>query len=79
MIGYSQQLVKANKSANQKLHGVKLGKLCIKKDIPVTVIASAVGVSRTAVYAWFKGESEISPPNHGRINTFLEKYLKETA
>lgn len=60
MIGYSQQLVKANKSANQKLRGVQLGKYCIKNDIPVAYVAQSLDVSRTAVYAWFKGESEMT-------------------
>jgi len=60
MIGYSQQLVKANKKADQNLLGVQLGRHCIKKEIPVAYVAESFGVSRTAVYAWFKGESEMS-------------------
>jgi hypothetical protein len=73
MIGYSQQLVKANKSANQKLLGVQLGKHCIKKDIPVAHVAQSFGVSRTAVYAWFKGESDMSAAHFAIARKFYIK------
>jgi plasmid maintenance system antidote protein VapI len=73
MIGYSQKLVKANKAANQKMEGVKLGKLCIARDINVSNVAKFFGVSRTAVYAWFKGESEISAKLHILLKKFYEK------
>ena len=75
MIGYSQQLVKANKKADQKLLGVQLGRHCIKKDIPVAYVAQSLGVSRTAVYAWFKGESEISL----KLLPALKEFYKKTA
>jgi predicted DNA-binding protein YlxM (UPF0122 family) len=75
MIGYSQQLVKANKKANQKLLGVQLGKYCVAKDIPVVYVAKYFGISRTAVYAWFKGESEIS----AKIQPVLKLFYKKTA
>lgn len=75
MIGYSQQLVKANKAANQKMEGVKLGRLCIARDINVQNVAKFFGVSRTAVYAWFKGESEIS----AKLLPVLKEFYKKTA
>ena len=75
MIGYSQQLVKANKSANQKLLGVQLGKHCIIKDVAVVNVAKFFGVSRTAVYAWFKGESEMS----AKLLPALKEFYKKTA
>ena len=73
MIGYSQQLVKANKAADQKLQGVRLGKLCIENDVPVSYVAEAFNVSRTAVYAWFTGKSEIQPYRLVQAAKFLKK------
>lgn len=73
MIGYSQQLVKANKKADQKLLGVQLGRHCIKNEIPVALVANAFKVSRTAVYAWFKGESELSKFNSALADKFIKK------
>ena len=73
MIGYSQQLVKANKKADQTLLGVQLGRHCIKQDIPVAYVAESFGVSRTAVYAWFKGESEM---NNSHFEIARKFYIK---
>jgi hypothetical protein len=75
MIGYSQQLVKANKAANQQHIGVRLGKLCIAKEVPVQVVSRMVGVSRTTIYSWFTGKCLVNPcyvPN-------IKRVLKELA
>jgi len=53
--GYSIRLIELNKKANQKLLGVRLGKLCIKQNIPVSEIANSLGVSRQTIYNWFIG------------------------
>lgn len=55
MIGYSLNVVNANKEADQKLPGVRLGRLCIQHDIPIEQIAKKCGVSRVTIYSWFKG------------------------
>jgi hypothetical protein len=73
MIGYSQQLVKANKKADQKLHGVRLGRLCIENDVPVIEVAKVFNVSRTAVYAWFTGKSEIQQYRLVQAARFIKK------
>jgi hypothetical protein len=54
--GYSYRLVTANKKADAQHPGVKLGKLCIEKDIPVRDVANHFGVSRATIYKWFVGE-----------------------
>ena len=64
MIGYSQQLVKANKKASIKKLGVQLGRHCISRGSSVIEVAEHFKVSRTAVYAWFKGESDMRAEHH---------------
>jgi hypothetical protein len=54
--GYSSRLIGLNKKANPKLLGVRLGRVCIKHNIPVTNVASSLGVSRQTIYNWFIGE-----------------------
>jgi transposase len=61
MIGYSQNIVKANAKANQKMLGVRLGKHCIRQGITVIEISNHFKVSRTAVYNWFSGVNDVSP------------------
>jgi hypothetical protein len=54
--GYTLRIVRANKVANAKSPGVKLGRICIEKDIPVREVAEYFGVSRMTIYKWFVGE-----------------------
>ena len=75
MIGYSQNLIKANARADKKLLGVQLGKVCIQKNVSVMDVAKKFGVSRTAVYAWFVGESEVAFSRRVRVSDYLN-YLK---
>ena len=53
--GYSARLIDTNKKADQKLMGVKLGRVCVKENIPVVEVAQNFGVSRQTVYNWFCG------------------------
>lgn len=56
--GYSLNVILLNEKAEQRLLGVKLGKKCIKRRIPVATIAVKLGVSRQTVYNWFVGAYE---------------------
>ena len=53
--GYSARLIETNKKANQKLLGVKLGKVCIRGNTSVADISEELGVSRQTIYNWFCG------------------------
>lgn len=53
--GYSQYTVSANKSADGRLLGVALGRVCIAKGVPASKVANKFGVSRQTVYNWFGG------------------------
>lgn len=54
--GYTIRIVKANAKADSTSPGVKLGRFCISKDIPVHDVAASFGVSRMTVYQWFAGK-----------------------
>ena len=58
--GYSLRLRDLNLKADIRRVGVELGRLCIEYDIPVTVVAKSMKVSRATVYNWFGGVSEPS-------------------
>jgi hypothetical protein len=63
--GYSAKLIYLNKRANGWLLGVRLGRACIRNNIPVAEVAEELGVSRQTVYNWFIGarspQSGIAP------------------
>jgi transcriptional regulator with XRE-family HTH domain len=69
--GYSIRLIEQNKEANSKLLGVRLGRVCIRKNIPVSEVASKLGVSRQTIYNWFIGSN--SPQN--TVANSIEKLL----
>jgi hypothetical protein len=78
MIGYSQRIVKANREANQKMLGVQLGRWSIKLGMSVIDIANTCGVSRTAVYAWFSGTSDVGKTHIKKVTELID-WLKKGA
>jgi len=56
---YRKAMVDQVLNADQELLGVKLGVLCIAKDISTIDVADYLKVPRTTVYAWFKGEAKV--------------------
>jgi hypothetical protein len=72
MIGYSQRVLKANRDADQNNLGVRLGKFCIAKDIPVTDVMSFFDVTKQTVYNWFYGISAPSKQHSKKINDFFQ-------
>lgn len=63
--GYSARLIELNKRANKRLLGVRLGRVCIKHNIPVADVAFRLGVSRQTIYNWFTGASN---PQQALVN-----------
>jgi len=69
--GYSLKLRDLNRRAPSKSLGVRLGRVCIKHDIPASRIADEMGVSRQTVYNWFRGASQ---PNDG-LTVKIEQFI----
>lgn len=71
--GYSKTVVDAVEGASSDSLGVTLGRICIQKDIPVNDIAKFFGVSRQAVYWWFKGKIKPSTKHTEKMEKLIEK------
>jgi predicted DNA-binding protein YlxM (UPF0122 family) len=76
-IGYSIGLMQANKQANIKSLGVALGRVCIHKGVSVREVAGYFGLSRQAIYDWFKGDSVPDPSIHSRIERYIASLKKK--
>lgn len=74
--GYSYSLVRRVRSADPAHIGVKLGNLCIEKDIPVSQVAKDLGVSRLTVYTWFEGRFYPRPAMVTKMNELLVTYAR---
>lgn len=69
--GYSLKLRDLNRRAPSNMLGVRLGRVCIKHDIPASRVADEMGVSRQTVYNWFRGTSQ---PN-GSLIVRIERFI----
>lgn len=69
--GYSARVIKANRLHDEKYLGVKLGRLCIALDIPVSAIAKDAGVSKQTVYNWFVGKCDPHPSLTAKIQELI--------
>ena len=69
--GYSLRIRDANSRADIRGLGVALGRACIVHDVPVSVVAAQLGVTRPAVYNWFCGISKPNENLHTQIRTYI--------
>ena len=71
--GYSLRLVEAVQASDPRHPGVRLGKYCIAKGIPVAAMARKFGVSRMTIYTWF---TSAGVPRKDKIE-LIEKILSK--
>lgn len=74
--GYSAKLVALNRQADKNNLGVRLGRACIRGDIPVSRVAETLGVSRQTLYNWFMGRSSPQPMMVDLVARYLERITK---
>lgn len=75
--GYSKVIADAVRNANADSIGVRLGRICVDKQIPVMDVAEFFGVSRQAVYLWFKGESVPATTHRDKMQKLIEKLQQQ--
>lgn len=73
MKGYSTTFVNEVKEADKSKLGVLFGIACIKKDIPVTDVASFFEVSRMTVYSWFRGKTNVPQKHKEKMQKLVDK------
>lgn len=71
--GYSTLTIREIQEANPTLLGVKLAKICVGRDIPVSDVAEFFGVSRVTVYAWFRGKAVVSGKHADKMQKLIAK------
>jgi transcriptional regulator with XRE-family HTH domain len=67
--GYTIKVADAIKDADGNLLGVKLGRICLSRDISVQEAARTLGVTRQTIYQWFCGETN---PHEQHIDAMLK-------
>ena len=69
--GYSLRIRDLNAKADKRKIGVRLGRVCIKHDVPVSVVAKHMGVTRATVYNWFCGGSAPQTTTVGLVESYI--------
>lgn len=75
---YSEKYLLKLNSLNPKRLGVQFGKVCVKANLPPSMIADIVGVTRQSIHNWFRG-GPIREKNISKIEKFidlLDQYLE---
>lgn len=68
---YGQKFLLALHRSKSDTLGVELARLCVKAEIPATVVATSLGTSSTTVYAWFRGQG-IRESKRKVVEAFIE-------
>ena len=71
--GYSTLMVQAIYDANPFFLGVKLAKICVRLNIPVTDVAEYLNVSRPTVYSWLNGKRDVSYKYATQVEKLIDK------
>lgn len=59
--GYDSLFIRKVEEADQKPVVLRLAEVCIERNVPVTEVAEAFGVSRATVYNWMVGRTTPHP------------------
>jgi hypothetical protein len=71
MRGYSLYVAEAILNGDKDRLGVRLGRACIERNIPVTQVAGALGVTRQTIYYWFTGEYDPSEAHQPAVERYI--------
>ena len=72
-MSYSIKVAQRNAVADENLLGVQLGRLCIRYDIPVTVVMRDLNVSKCTVYKWFSGAADVNKHLRGPVEAYSRR------
>ena len=56
MRSYGQKFLLELRDADPTRLGVQLGRLCVDANLPAVYVSNVLDVSKTTVYAWFRGQ-----------------------
>lgn len=73
--GYSTHIVQKNNEADPEHIGVRLGRVCISRKVPVSKLAEGFGVSRQTIYNWFCGDTIPSDDKYVLVEAYLSSLV----
>lgn len=73
----SKFLIALEKSKQDRL-GIKLARICVRANLPATLVAKALNTSSTTVYSWFRGQG-IREQRRKAVEVFIDLMTKDFA
>ena len=68
---YSEVFLRELARADPERVGVRLGRVCIKANLPTLYVAKALNVSRFSIHKWFRGEY-LRDSNYIKVLSFIK-------
>lgn len=76
MRSYGQKFLLELRDADPTRLGVQLGRLCVDANIPALYVSRVLKVSKTTIYAWFRGQY-IREENRKAVEVFIDLVKKD--
>lgn len=76
MRAYGEKFLLELRDADPTRLGVQLGRLCVDANLPAMRVAKVLNVSKTTVYAWFRGQY-IREQKRKTIEAFMSLVRKD--
>lgn len=71
-MSYTIKIAELNAAADQTMLGVRLGRFCISNNIPVAEVAKDLDVSKSVVYKWFVGRSDVGKHLRAKVELYYD-------
>jgi hypothetical protein len=76
MRSYSNKFLLELRDADPTRVGVQLGRVCVDANLPAVYVAKVLEVSKTTVYAWFRGQY-VHEKNRSTVEAFISLVKKD--
>lgn len=76
MRSYGEKFLLELRDADPTRLGVQLGRTCVDADLPALYVAKVLGVSKTTIYAWFRGQY-IREQKRKAVEVFIDLVRKD--
>lgn len=70
--GYTKAIIDEVHSAPSDKLGVQLALACIENNMPVAQVAMHLKLTRTTVYSWFRGRTDVPPKHRQQVQAIID-------
>jgi hypothetical protein len=77
MRSYGTKFLLELRDADPQLLGVQLGRAVVDANLPAIYVAKVLEVSKTTVYAWFRGQ-RVREDNRAKLEAFIKLLDEDT-